>query len=373
MISFICVIGTLATLFSAIYPQQFVLLWQGITYQCTLLELVAGFFIGLIFLTIIVKYTFKFIYKIKHFAQIRYEKNQLIAKNKVMQQLVLEKLNNIAPGQNTHNEFKKQAKYLQDDPLYWIASYTFTDPNLEKLASYNLKNTPGEILSLQKQVEHMEEEGNFEGALQALEHYHGFGQDTYWFNYHKILCLIELNKFDQASDTASYLPKSYKTEMKVMIIEQQVKKNINKLENLKWLAQNAPSQSHSLQLAQELIAHSEFDQAFKLLDKEFKNKPTIETATLLINSLSNMAPSGRFARVKELIEANATAPEYITQYMLAKTALDANLFMIGRQHLIELAQTHPKLAFPMLGMLEKLEKHDYKSANEWLERALWIN
>jgi len=273
-----------------------------------------------------------------------------------------------------NNDFGSYSKVLYDNVFYWISAFMSNDKELKlKSAQFLSKYPNGDFFQLHYKVNLFLEEQQYENALLLLENADHFAHKSSWFWIQLFTCYLHLKQFDKAESVLKPL-RSLVTDIRQYEVElylSMANDNIDKLENLElcYKIDNNNIQVANL-LIQELINVRQIDEAKKILLAIWKHSPSLLLLKNIEAIYKDMVPVERFSAVSELVKKNPK--HYISEYLNAIYALDAGLFLIARESLMKLGQTHPELAFPMLAELEKIEKHDLEESNRWLEKSVEI-
>lgn len=284
--------------------------------------------------------------------------------------------------------FESYSKTLSNNPFYWISAYWLSlyTQNTKTIIANMSNNSDlfkkayvqlgyyenGDFLALYTKIEQLFAQQHYESALILLEAADAFAHKTIWF-WHKLFkCYLAVGDFDKAEKSLKplYTLGDKKPEYEIELYKKKAEANIDKLANLEKCYQL--DQKNELKCAfdyiDELLHVDQKDKAEKVIKNIWKIDPSMKIGLLLDKVFSDLVPVERFTALSEIMKLN---PENIfSKFFLARGALDAGLFLMARELLMEVAKTKPELAFPLLSRLELLEKNDLEASNKWLTKAV---
>lgn len=371
LLIFCCAIGTILTLCAAFYNRSIDITFAYgtdiYTGSFTLLPAVSVLFICLLITLALLKWIYSIYLYLKHF------KTNLVEKKKTqaIEQVIKIFANYMLDSKDAHvyaQEFLKYSKILKHNKLYWTMASVMKNNQLNKLSSYHLEGTYAQILTLKQEIDLLIETGNFQAALSILEQYEGLGKDSFWFKNAFIKVLTHTKHFEKAYKLAG---KDIKAQVFIKEHEFQEKlenNKTNRIEIASWLYETTKSNKHTKLYIKELLILNKHKKALEVASKNLHND--IELGELLLRSMPNESAFVKFDYLQNLKTQNPKFECEAVKYILAKTAIEAGFYLVAREELMELAQSRPDLAFPLLATLEQKERHDQVSANMWLERAV---
>jgi HemY protein len=109
------------------------------------------------------------------------------------------------------------------------------------------------------------------------------------------------------------------------------------------------------------------EKARAALEKTWRLKPSEALVEAYLTFTPQETPCQRVEACQTLL---ATAPLHpLNSLLLGRAALEASLWVSAKAQLEALSETHPRLAYPLLALVEKRQHQDWEQACQWLEKG----
>lgn len=260
-------------------------------------------------------------------------------------------------------EYIKFDSVFLDNPLYYLSAFLSNDSEIAKFGYDKLRAYPnGAFFELFYKVNECIAAHKYDNALTLLDYAENTVSKNVWFWKMKFICLINLKQFDLIDDVLKHLKDDE------YVFEYAKSKAAAGIDVLKNLEKCYAIKSDNIQIielyTQALYNNQQKDKAEKIIKQQWKKEPSRLLGELFLKSYNALMPADKFNMISELV---MNKPEHVvSQFFIAKVALEAGLFMIARDVLMTLAEHNGNWAYPMLAELERIERNDLQASNKWL-------
>ena len=278
---------------------------------------------------------------------------------------------------DAENEYVSNSKILEDNGLYWILALNFSNRSkiykqaIDELKKYKI----GGFFELYYKVTDLVKQDQYDNAVLALESAPQYAHKTQWFWSQSINCYIAQGNVEKAKNAVKHYRNfnnkisANNLEATIYQMEAKTVKDVKSKISLLEKAYSLSSKDMGIiyDYAVSLYNTDQDERAVRTILNSWHIVNSIELGILLEKILSKLkTDSEKFQIFKDLLDKNPQ--DFVSKLLLARSALQANMWFIARDTLMNLAKTKPTLAFPLLAELELKEKQDKDSAYKWLSK-----
>ncbi|MGL5784371.1 MAG: heme biosynthesis HemY N-terminal domain-containing protein [Alphaproteobacteria bacterium] len=375
-LSFLCLATLLGGLFWGVFqlPQPVTLAWEGYQVETHLAVLLAGFLAAFLVLRW-VENLCRFLLYLPSRWTAWLEKR----KKKQLSQRIVELLIAWEGRDTQRTELLKQAlaRELKQHPLLAFLLSRYGEKGLFPFSIQQLSDRFPQAHFLEKKAE-VEEfllEQRFFKATEVLEQLVQQSIRLPWVFETLFSLYLEQKRFAQVEILLElfkqHLPKEIARSRKALCLfsrgmeERELGKRVELFKEAHAL--DPASADVCVAFAKALFQQRKPEKARSALEKTWQLNPHEILVEAYLTFAPQETPCQRVEACQTLL-ANAS-PHPLNHLLLGRIALEASLWVSARGELEALAETHPRLAYPLLALIERRQHQDWEAAYHWLEKG----